>query len=317
MTKNRAVGLLRWGILVLGALNLLMTLGSLLAPLHWTLDLMTHFTLQVSGVLIILLVAGVVLRLRFLWLGLLVIGGMANAWLLYPYFLYETPPVTNDAALTVVNLNISTRDDHYSQITDYLLTTDADLVALIEVRQDMLDHLERTLSDEYPYIYAEPSRWTLGLAFLSKTPFTHTRTVPFESNGRQFLDVGIEWEDQSITFYSVHPYPPIMPQWAQSRNAEYTQFADRAANVDAPLVLVGDFNAVPWSYPVQQIQATTDLRPANLGYGVRPTWTFARFIQAPLDYLLVSDAIEVVGYEIGPAVGSDHRPVVARLRLVD
>ena len=125
----------------------------------------------------------------------------------------------------------------------------------------------------------------------------------------------LDWSGELVRLFVVHPFPPMSGTWAASRNQEFAVFAEHAADVDTPLVMLGDFNAAPWSAPVQELTATTDLRPANLGFGVRPTWFFALVAQAPLDYLLVSDELVVTAYQTGKQFGSDHLPVTATLRL--
>ncbi len=313
----------RRALVALGLINVVMTVGSLLAPYHWALDVLTHFTLTYTFVLALCVVLALALRLRLVWTGIFVLGLLPNLVILFPYFVGYGEQVSagpGDATLTVLNMNISTASDHYEQVTDLMASTEADVVALVEVRQDLLDHIAETLGETYPYVYAKPSRHTMGLAVVSRYPFSRTETAELYRRGtrsKEYLDVTVDVDGQPVRFFTVHPFPPMGASWVASRDGEFTVFAEHAQDVAEPLVLVGDFNATPWSAPVRELTASTDLRPANLGFGVRPTWFFALVMQAPLDYLLVSDELAVTRYQTGKQFGSDHLPVVAELRLAN
>ena len=308
----------RRGVVSLLGLNIVMTVAALLAPLHWFLDLMTHWTIQMAVIIAVLLTVGRMVRVRYWWL---LGGGVAlavNLVILYPYFLPRaaTPPDAVET-LRVMNFNVSTQSDHYERITDYITEVDPDVVLMVEVREDLLAHLDQTVAEVYPHRLAVPSRWTLGKVFLSKMPFTRTDVVPLTSRlgGKTYLDVSFEWSGQEVRMISAHPFPPTSARPAASRNAELALFASVAAAAEEPLALVGDFNASPWSAPVRDLQQTAGLRPAAYGHGIRPTWQYAWLLWAPLDYVMVSDEIGVAAYWTGPWLGSDHAPVLVDLWL--
>ena len=159
-------------VLGLGVLTLIMTIGSLFGAFHWTLDVLTHFTLSYVFVLGVCILAGLLLRMRWWAVALFVVGMIPNVVILYPYFVGGGHVTAAEGeSLTFLTMNISTEDDHYPMVTDAMLASGADVVALVEVRQDLLDHIAATVSDEYPYVYANPSRHTMGLALVSKIPF--------------------------------------------------------------------------------------------------------------------------------------------------
>jgi endonuclease/exonuclease/phosphatase (EEP) superfamily protein YafD len=85
------------------------------------------------------------------------------------------------------------------------------------------------------------------------------------------------------------------------------------ASLEAPIVLVGDFNATPWSYALTRVIGETGLAPLA---GLRPTWpAHLGWPQLPIDHVLVSGEWRLLSAERGPYAGSDHRPVIARLAL--
>lgn len=77
--------------------------------------------------------------------------------------------------------------------------------------------------------------------------------------------------------------------------------------VDRPGVFVGDMNMWGWTISA--------MAPDGWQRAVRgKTWP-ARRPSHQIDHLLVTDQVEVVESEVLPDLGSDHRPIRARLRL--
>jgi endonuclease/exonuclease/phosphatase family metal-dependent hydrolase len=86
----------------------------------------------------------------------------------------------------------------------------------------------------------------------------------------------------------------------------------------ARIALCGDFNAIPQSRVWRR--CTEVLRDAQSSSGGPPrrTW-FGRFPLARIDHIFINADLEVAGVEVGDddlaRIASDHRPVVASLRL--
>ena len=80
--------------------------------------------------------------------------------------------------------------------------------------------------------------------------------------------------------------------------------------------LLGDLNLTPYSPPFHRLLADGRLRDAMQGRGWQPTWRASFWpLALRIDHVLVSSGVCVEEATVGPAVGSDHRPVLARLRL--
>ncbi|MEM6526916.1 MAG: endonuclease/exonuclease/phosphatase family protein [Chloroflexota bacterium] len=294
-----------------------LTFASLAGQFYWALDVLTHFTIQFALLLLLCLIAGAAARVNWRYLLVMVVGLVPNLVILYPYYLPSAPaqaaPGTD--AMTLVSINVYAGNNDFEAIVDYVLENDPDLVLFTEARYEFIEHLEQSeFATAYPHVYAEPSRWTRGLMFASKTPFTSAETI-YTTERSRFLSVVMDWQGQPVTFFSVHPLPPLNSRWTQSRNDVYTAYVEYVNAVETPLIMVGDFNAAPWSSPLRQLTASTGLQPGAYGHGIRPTWFYLGVIQAPLDYMLVSPEWDVVRYQTAGNVGSDHLPLVAAIRL--
>jgi endonuclease/exonuclease/phosphatase (EEP) superfamily protein YafD len=83
-----------------------------------------------------------------------------------------------------------------------------------------------------------------------------------------------------------------------------------------PLLIAGDFNTTPHSPHFTDLINRSGLRSAALGRHWAPTWpTFFMPAGIQIDHVLVSDGVAVKRFETGPAVGSDHLPIIVDLLL--
>ncbi len=81
-------------------------------------------------------------------------------------------------------------------------------------------------------------------------------------------------------------------------------------------MLVGDLNLTPYAPAFPRLLRESGLRDAFVGRWWRPTWQ-AGFgpLALPIDHALVPATSCVLQADIGPDVGSDHRPVQVTLTL--
>ena len=302
----------------LGLVLSLLTLGSLLGQLHWTLDVLSHFNLQYTLWLMVCIVIGLFIRGRRLAVLALVPALAINLVILGPYFLPSASAASASGThLRVATINIHTPNSDYKAILNYLTTYQPDVVMISEAEPALIATIQEKMSRSYPYIYDESMRGTLGLALLSRQPFLDTETIPLsDGHRRRLLRATIEWQDNPVTLYGIHPLPPIRSRWAESRNSELHTIQNMIADEAGPLILLGDFNASPWAYPLRQLTAATDLQHAALGLGIRPTWYLERVVfGAPIDHVFVSPDWAVNAYTIEGDINSDHTPVMADVTL--
>lgn len=209
-------------------------------------------------------------------------------------------------SLTVLAVNTWRSDVDLERLEQYLAAAPADVVVLSEfgsASTPMLDRLRRV----YPYQAQCGHNLSCELALLSR--------LPFESAGSSRIAPGkptFVWArlPDSLTIIGTHLANPALDPWLhQSQVAALAQFVRR---IDGPLVLAGDLNTSPWSNAFRLLRDTTDLSPAGLLMPSWPAWPVA-LPQIALDHIFVSSDLGVTAAGTGPAVGSDHLPVWARL----
>jgi len=112
----------------------------------------------------------------------------------------------------------------------------------------------------------------------------------------------------------IHPLPPISAAALAAQVATLDAAADRVAALAMPVLVLGDFNATPWSQPFHRFQARTGLCDSRAGFGFAPSFPAASAaLRIPIDHLLASCEIGVRDRRVERDVGSDHLPVVLDL----
>lgn len=120
-----------------------------------------------------------------------------------------------------------------------------------------------------------------------------------------------------FTVVGVHYTWPVPAgiQQAQSRKlAKFVSGLDRRS-----AIVTGDFNSTPWSFTLKRQDKALGLRRWTRAIPSWPASKFSRVMVAPapflpIDHVYAGAEWRAVSVERGPALGSDHRPIVTTLR---
>jgi endonuclease/exonuclease/phosphatase family metal-dependent hydrolase len=243
------------------------------------------------------------------------------------------PPVERARAATpgadqisVISWNIRIYNPYLSQISDYLATGPADVVALHEAHGAWPGNDER-LARVYPYRLLYPEGCPPGSALLSKLPILEHSVF----NGDQpndliprgcwaRLDTG---NGESVTIIAAHPYPPSgncrLPVCVDPsrRDAQIARIRE-GGSVNAFLeegrhfLLVGDFNVTDREPAYRELSAGLHDAHLEVGAGAGSTWAPLTFMRRgiPLiriDYLFSSPTVTPLTMKVDcTPLGSDH-----------
>lgn len=107
---------------------------------------------------------------------------------------------------------------------------------------------------------------------------------------------------------------PTLEEKSLLRTVELRRAREWVDDLEGPRIVVGDFNTPVESRAYQD--AWGDWRNAfsRTGHGLGGT-RLNGWIRARIDHVVVDDAWTIVGSWLGRDVGSDHRPILAELRL--
>lgn len=285
--------------------------GWLGAARIWWLDLFNHPQLQYAALLSLFTVALLGMRK---WKH----AGIAALCLLVPVTrllegVTQRPPAREGPVLRVVTFNVLTSNTRYADTVAWVLATDPDIAFFPETNDEWVAGLE-PLHERYPYVVNRVVEGNFGSALHSKYPILSQEMLPCGELELPLLKIRLAAPKGEICVIGAHPVPPVTPFWASERDIFLRRIAEEVARESGPVIVIGDFNATRWSHSMKPLFAAGLLDTAA-GHLPLPTWNRSNPLTAiPIDHILYrGEGLSCRSREIGPDLGSDHRPVIAEI----
>ena len=284
----------------------------------WWLDVLANFRPQYVVSLVILGLIVLMSRWRRIGYGILTVAAINLVFVLPLYI--GSPGVADPdlPSLRVMSFNLLSTNASYSDVIEYIRTVDPDLVLLHEASRPWEVAIEAANLD---YQVIRPRSDSLIFGTLVMVRGEDVEAISYGFAEAQPRAVSIMYRPtgwpEGVSVLSTHPLAPTEKERAQLRDAQLDFAATWAADQEDGFIVVGDFNATPWSWPFRNLMARAPLRNSQLGFGVQPSFpTSSTFLmRVPIDHLLHSDTLSVVDRLLGPAMGSDHFPLIVDLQL--
>ena len=233
-----------------------------------------------------------------------------------PWYMNRPPiPVAEYQSLKALSYNVLWSNKDYGRAIALIAKEQPDIAIFQEVISGWSPALT-ALKSNFPYhIKSEKQE----MEVYSKFPLLDPETILYGSY-RGSIAADLQVGDRKIKFVATHAYPQLY--WGQGgweiRNQQLRGLK-KYAQQSQPVVIMGDLNVSMWSPYYRSTIASSGLRNARQGLGVLPTHSiiapqFAA-LSAPIDHCLVSSDIQVKDFRLGPAIGSDHLPIIAELLI--
>ena len=216
-----------------------------------------------------------------------------------------------EAAVRVVFSNLSIRNDDTGKLVAWLKVSDPDVVVATEVSPHHVAQLAGAMV-EFPFRALEPREHPFGMVVYSRYPISGEAVTELTGGAPParvpiMVSVDVGTPAGMLHVAGFHLFPPLTPQRLAWRNEQLAIAGEVLAEVDAPKLVVGDFNATPWSAGLRAFQSENDLT----GFNARATWpVWLGFAGIPIDHAFVSRDLSILKIETGPDIGTDHRPVL-------
>lgn len=288
-------------------------LAGLLGRWHFAFDLASHFRVQCTVALLLAAPLLWILHSRR-WAAVSLLAGLGLAASLLPYF----PPAEDATAgdYRLMTMNVHTSNPRHDLAIAAIRATDPDIIVLQETDARWLASLDAALAAGWPYRETVPRSDNFGIAIYSKIAWTscevveHTDQLPAPA-----IDARFELPNgRQLRLFGVHPLPPMNDGLWSSRNSLFAGLAREVRRAGPERTIVaGDLNCTPWSYWFGRFLQDAQLRDSARGRFPRGTWSPVPNVPLaglPIDHVLVGADIGVSHRGIGPAIGSDHRPVI-------
>ncbi|HEY0472942.1 MAG TPA: endonuclease/exonuclease/phosphatase family protein [Kribbella sp.] len=214
--------------------------------------------------------------------------------------------------LRVLTHNVDASNPDPVKTAQDLIGANADVVALEEITTADLKIYKAQLAKVYPHVVARGT-----VALWSKYPVEESTSVDVGFAWTRALRAEVSTPQGKVAFYVAHLASVRVGATgftSNQRNDTIKQLGQQlAAEKLAGVVVMGDFNGTANDRSLAPI--TSSLRSAQgaAGTGFGFTWP-AKFPMARIDHILVRGVTPTRAWVMAPT-GSDHRPVVAEIRI--
>lgn len=306
----------RWWLLMLGtAASLLPALMMLGARWWWFAELFTHVRAQYAAGLLVSIGLAALLRgwrqvflLIVVWLWM--VAGIA------PLYLKPSAPAQTTHKARLLVSNIWTPNPSAKRLVALVKRERPDVLVVLETDARWEVALSRGLP-EYAHRLTARRDGHMGAVLLSRHPLAHTSVDDPPGTRSPILRAEVLLpDDQRLTVYGVHPFPPLNASLAAERDAYMAALSRRVLAERDPVVVLGDFNCTSWSPAMHDLLSGANLHDSRQGFGIQPSWPrpidgLADWLRhIPIDHALTSSTLHVTDRRLGPDVGSDHAPVL-------
>lgn len=299
-----------------GVLLVLACIASSLGLVHWRLELLTHWMPQIAGASVLCTLLLLVMKD---WVPTAVLAGITAmvGVQVAPWMGLGAAPEEAPAAFSVFYANVLRVNENTEQLSAQIAAADADVVVLVEVDRRWLSELEPVLG-VYPERMEHPQDDNFGVAFYSRLPVASVEASYFgpdhalEGPG---VVATVSVDGRPVQIYGLHTLPPAAEEFAEHRDLQLQDLAERLEGVEQGVVVVGDLNTSMYASGYKNLAQQAGLSNARKGRGPLGTWPagFPGWLRIPIDHVLVNAQLQVTHLQVGELMGSDHLALYAEV----
>ncbi len=227
----------------------------------------------------------------------------------------------------------STTRSNLKDIAEFLNNSGADLVALQEADSPSrwsggFNHVDFVSEKtQYPCLihasHAQKYMYDFGTALLSRVPYTNILKYTFEpsppTTNKGFVMGEVRWNPGGqlpqaipVSVISVH----LDFSRKKVRESQIEEMRTVLQDIARPIIILGDFNT-DWTKDKSVLKTIANNGNLKVHKPLSTELGTYKNGKHRLDWILVSNELEFVSYEVPQVVLSDHLPVFASVKLVD
>jgi len=232
---------------------------------------------------------------------------------LVPRYFADGQPGTGGPVLRVMAVNLYYGEADAAAVVSLVRQRAVDVLAVTELTPAAAKRLEQAgLGEVLPHQHFQPAAAAAGSGVASRYPLVAI-DLAGPSSFRQ-PSAAVHVEDQVVEVVAVHAMPPVDDSraWAADLRS-----LPRANKEGAVRVLAGDFNATLDHAEFRRLLTRGYVDAADqLGLGMMATWPRERSLPpVTIDHVLIDSRAAVRNFQVVDLPGSDHRAILATVRL--
>ena len=279
--------------------------------------LIEHFRVQLAagGLVVAAAAGGLAFGAGWLdarWFDAAMVALLLDACILAPELADARRELPEGAPVRVLVVNVLRESSEFERVRRLIAEEQPDIIGIVEADARWLRELAPALAP-YPSRIEAPRTDNFGMALYARGPLEGGGVEHLASDLPSIV-AETAHGGARLGIVLVHPSPPLSGEWYDAQLRHFDAVAARARGFAGPFVIMGDFNATPWSRAFARLRGASGTCDSRTGFGAQTSYPADGWLlRIPIDHVLVACSIGVRDRRIGPPVGSDHLPVIADL----
>lgn len=235
-----------------------------------------------------------------LWQKITLLLVIIQALPLSKHYFSSTPlDLERPSQVTILSMNIKYRENAAKELEKIAEKNSCDIVIISETNEKILDNKFK----KFEYSFFEKSS---GIYVFSKKPLSNKSLIDLDKD-RKGLQIDVHLNRRQFRLITCHLSWPIYAKHYRALKAIQKNSTKRDR-----LILVGDFNSTPWSAPMRQLLANSELKDARDGTGITSTWHLdsKKRFGLIIDHMLYRGPINSKIFKVIPTEFSDHNALL-------
>lgn len=285
------------------------------ANAFWFFDLFNHFRFQYLAAAILGIIVAWRLRSKPLAVTFATLA-LVNAVFVVPLFLPQPGTPESVREISILSSNTWLRNADWTSVLTAIQEHDPDVAYFTEMHPSIRSRFGDFDADYHIFRREEDVLLVRRQAGLSPELLTVPAGIDLAG-----IPISLSVEGVMVNLLAVHPAAPRSAATASTRDQEFAAIVSFLEKQMGLAIIVGDFNATPWSRVFRNLQQQTGLQNSQAGFGIQTTWPsypgspFNSLLRIPIDHCLHSPAIQTVDRRVLPHRGSNHNPILIRLGI--
>lgn len=209
----------------------------------------------------------------------------------------KSPEVTENAALIkVAHIDISGITDDPEGLVASIVQSDASLISIPNLDPSVYGYLQQELRTAFPHntglIGIEPS-----MAVFSRYAIEKQDTFFFDGLPNISGCIKTEGNGQEWHFITSNTLPPFYSKEYQRLQNQLIEVAERAKDIEAPIITVADYNLVPWQVEILDFRESTKLQDSRRGFSPASATSFlGGLFGLPHEHIFHTDHFKCVSF---------------------
>ena len=301
------------GFLILGAILCIFT------PSNYFFKSMSEFAVQIMfGYLLLGLIFLVLKQPKLMFSSFVACSILAIHLKINTNADLKSPQVIQDQSIIkVAIIDISNINEDFDGTLEAMLNSDACLLTIPDIDPFLYDFLIDTLAEQYPYHTARVG-FDPAITVFSKYKILNQDTFFVEGLPNIMGSIKAEGKGRELFFVTSSTLPPFYSRDYDKLKKLLGRVADKAKNINAPILTLADYNLVQWSDEIYDFRANVGLKDSRRGFSpaAKTGGLISGFLNSPSSHIFFSEHFTCTGFENLRSTNSNYLGVTGSYQFI-